>query len=81
MKLHDFITKKVTSEGAQTRNLGKALLPSAPVVKYQQQPVVETKKIVSIKKEDDTVQVMRDFAEDQLAKSSPHVHRKIHSYD
>jgi hypothetical protein len=88
MKLHHFTEKVVTAEAARVRNLGKALSATPPVVQSTSQPVIEAKKKVEKPapqkqeiKADDLTQAMRDFAEDQLEKSSPHVHRKIRHFD
>lgn len=87
MKLHHFISAKVSDANQHVRNLGKALSPEiSPVrepVPYTQSVAEARKKASDIKTEPtDKVEAMRDFAVSQLEGSSCHsAHHKIKHYD
>lgn len=88
MKLHHFINAKVTDAGSRVRDLGKALTISQPVIQSSSDEVVEpvaeaSKKVMAPGNEiqGDLKQAIRDYAEEQCSRTSPHVHRKIRHYD
>ena len=87
MKLHHFVTQPASEEGAKARNAGKALaqvvpsplssveLPSASVTEAAKKAVV-----ITAPESADKEQAHRDFAEDQLARTNPRLHRHMRHY-
>jgi hypothetical protein len=51
-----------------------------PVQKSEQEQIVEAKHSVD-ENDEDTKEQIRAFAHTQLAKSHPHVHKKLKNYD
>ena len=84
MKLHHFISAKVSEDSSRVRELGKALLPAATPTPVTEVKLTDIKKLGTKKIEEpkDQTEAMRDYAVDQLASSTCHsAHHKIKHYD
>jgi hypothetical protein len=86
MKLHHFVTQPASEEGMKARNAGRALTQVVPValsgVELTGVSVTEAakKETVTDVGSADKVQAHRDFAEDQLARTNPRLHRHLRHY-
>ena len=87
MKLHHFVTQPASEEGAKARNAGRALAqvvpaPSSGVELLGASVTEAAKKVVAVAAPEsaDKEQAHRDFAEDQLARTNPRLHRHMRHY-
>lgn len=83
MKLHHFVSAKVSEGSEHIRELGKNLVKptvSQPLVVVEARKKVETKK-VEASAEGDMTDLMHDFAHQQLADTNPLFHRKYQHHD
>jgi hypothetical protein len=89
MKLHHFITPRVSTTGSRAQELGKALAstsssPSTVTeVKLADIKKIEPRRSSVSKPDADLAQQIRDYAVGQMEHSpiSSHLHRKIRHYD